>query len=173
MEFSEKFNAALDFVFENEGGFSNNPFDRGGPTNLGITQETLAKFRGRPVSEDDIRNLTSNEAMKIYHAFYWAPLALDQVVFSALCIMFFDQAVNRGVVTVARQMQNLVGVKEDGLVGPVTIAAINSKEPYALGIQFFKKTQLSYAQIIRRAPDQAVFLYGWLARTHRLLGLLI
>ena len=45
----ETFDCCLDFVFEREGGYVDDPHDPGGATNMGITLATLAAWRGRRV----------------------------------------------------------------------------------------------------------------------------
>jgi lysozyme family protein len=60
--------AILAAILRREGGFVNHPADRGGPTHYGITQATLQAWRGRAVSEEDVRALSVEEAKAIYRA---------------------------------------------------------------------------------------------------------
>ena len=66
-----------------EGGFDNDPDDPGGPTNMGITQSDLARWRQKPVTVDDVRNLTRDEACQIYREFYWKPINGDKLPLAA------------------------------------------------------------------------------------------
>lgn len=172
MPSSVKFKKSLEIVLKSEGGYVDNAFDHGGPTNCGITQDTLAKFMGKPASAEDVRNLFPYQVEDIYWALYWNPLGLEGVEDWRLCAMIFDQAVNRGISTVVRQIQEIVKVEVDGFMGPATIGGINFQAPNKLAIDFLKAAQLAYAQIVKRSPGQAVFLVGWISRTHRLLDLL-
>lgn len=171
MEYSEKFNLAIEWLFEVEGAFSNHFADRGGPTKYGITLKTLSEFRGAQLGPDEVRSLSVQEAKIIYHVLYWLPMKLEQIENGLLCCTIFDQCVNRGVPTVARQLQKICELAQDGIMGPRTIEKINFMVPKRLAIELIKESQLSYAEIIVRKPDQAVFLLGWLRRTHRLLSL--
>ena len=56
------FDTAVAFTLREEGGFTDDPRDPGGATNLGITLATLTHWRGRPATADDVRQLTVVEA---------------------------------------------------------------------------------------------------------------
>jgi len=155
-----------------EGDYSNNPFDSGGPTKYGITQDTLSSYRGKPCYEADVKNLSLNEAKMIYRARYWNTLNLDDINNNDLATVIFEQAVNRGAVTAAKQIQNLCGVKEDGMIGPKSIESINLKPPLGLAFKFICASQESYCRIVQKNPTQAVFITGWIKRTHKLLDLI-
>lgn len=55
----------LPFIFEWEGGYTNDPQDPGGETNWGIDK------RSHP--NEDIKNLTKERAAQIYFDSYWTP----------------------------------------------------------------------------------------------------
>ena len=58
----------LDEIIRREGGYVNHPADRGGPTNFGITAQTLGSWRklGRPATTAEVRALTEAEARAVY-----------------------------------------------------------------------------------------------------------
>ena len=59
----ENFERALEFVFPSEGGYVNNKYDRGGATNMGITQNTYDAYRQRQgLQSEDVRYITRGEA---------------------------------------------------------------------------------------------------------------
>ena len=62
---SDNFDACLAITFAQEGGFANDPQDRGGPTKFGITLATLRAYSGRSdLGEDDVRELTQAQARR-------------------------------------------------------------------------------------------------------------
>jgi lysozyme family protein len=162
------FQKAVERVVSVEGGYSDHEADRGGSTKFGITQQTLAQFRGVPVSDDDVRDLTEEEAHRIYKKFYWDVMNLDSVKSEKIAEVLFDQAVNRGVVPVVKYMQQVLGLKADGKVGIVTITALNSAPEQLTCLLLIEKAQIEYVRIVERNPSQIVFLEGWIRRTHSL-----
>jgi lysozyme family protein len=56
------------YILASEGGYVDHKDDPGGATNMGITFNTLKAWRGKPVTKQDVRNLTKKEALDIYEA---------------------------------------------------------------------------------------------------------
>ena len=167
------FEKAVSFLFVNEGSaFTDIVEDRGGPTIYGITLAELTEWRGRKQTKTDVKNLSKIEAKNIYKKKYWDPLNLDNVD-DPLATIIFDQAVNRGVWRVARELQGIVGVSKDGVIGPKTLSAINNFSARYLGFVFIKSAQLYYIDICKSDKSQLIFLSGWVRRTQRLLDLVI
>ena len=62
----QNLDVCLAFVFAEEGGYTDDPMDPGGATNLGITLDELSRWRHTAVTKDDVRNLQKPEATAIY-----------------------------------------------------------------------------------------------------------
>ncbi len=155
----------IERVLEREGGYVDHPNDRGGPTNHGITMDTLSSWRGKPVSADDVRLLTKNEARDIYRSRYWsAPgfgsLRLPDLLAEAV----FDAAVNSGPARAVRLLQRCVGVTDDGVIGPITTQAIERSDPRRLCARYLAHRGVFYGEIIGRDGSQSVFRNGWANR---------
>lgn len=146
-----------------EGGFVDNPNDRGGRTNFGITQKTLDSLKD-PSLPKDVKDLTEAQATAIYHKFYWEPLKADQLPFEIRSLLF-DQAVNSGVSGAVKRLQKILNLTPDGSIGPNTIAATwKTMPPAKLRDEYFKATLDHYARIVSSDSSQAQFLRGWLRR---------
>lgn len=167
------FETAFQNIVKIEGGYVNHPLDSGGPTCYGVTIKTLSDFLGHDASEEDVKNLSLDTAKKIYKQNYWDRLKLDSVKNVNLACVLFDQSVNRGTRKVSEQIQKLVGVPTDGVIGPASIAAINAQDPKKLLLSFIKETQNTYTSIVSSNPSQVVFIKGWIARTHQFLDFLL
>lgn len=171
------FEYCLKHILKTEKGFVNHPDDRGGPTNLGITMGTLAKWRGRPVTVDEVRDLDPKEAAEIYRTEYWDPLRLDEVISPKIRLILFDQAVNRGPHAVAKMTQAVLNEKYgqqlaiDGIIGARTLMAINSFAGAQLARKLIQASQTHYVQVAKNDPRQLVFLQGWMNRTFELMDL--
>lgn len=154
------FSACLVELLQHEGGFVNNPADPGGATNLGITLKTLEAFREKPVSEDDVRNLTKDEAQEIYRANYWNTMKCDDLP-PGIDLMVFDFGVNAGPQRSVKLLQRAAGVTDDGSVGPITLAAVRAADPADLIARFAQGRMEHY----RSLATFAVFGRGWTSRT--------
>src|SRR5829696_5104608 len=125
---ASRFEKAIEIVLQHEGGFVHHPRDPGGATKFGITRETLSRVRGRPVSIEDVRELTSAEAAAIYRWLYWDVVRADELP-PGLDLAVFDLAVNSGPARAVRMLQNVLGVTVDGIVGPETLKAAWQNDP--------------------------------------------
>lgn len=112
------FDQAFDRLIGNEGGYTNNPADPGGETNWGISKRSYPNV--------DIANLTREGAKAIYLQDFWQRGQMDQYD-PAIAFQVFDAAVNHGIETAVRLLQQAAGVADDGHIGPVTVAAVKAK----------------------------------------------
>jgi lysozyme family protein len=171
------FERALSYTLENEGGFINDPLDRGGPTKWGITLATLAKWRQRPSGLDDIKNLTPAEMQDIYKAWYWAPLGCELIVDSTISTAMFDIGVVRGIFASAKCAQNVCrklganALVVDGHIGPSSIIALNAMPKKEFIYSFTTYAETGFRATAEQRPSQRKFLNGWLARADRLRSL--
>ena len=88
--------AALAFIFREEGGFVNDPHDPGGATNMGITIATLSRWLGKRASVLDVKNLEKPLATAIYEYDYFAPIEFNNLP-AGIDVQLVDIAVNAGV----------------------------------------------------------------------------
>jgi len=125
----------LAFTLPEEGGYSNDPGDPGGPTNLGMTIGTLSDYNAAhglaAPTIATVKALTLAKVQPIYSELF------DQVVGSELMpvgvgLMAFDFAVNAGPVRSVEEIQEAVGTDEDGGFGPLTLAALQKMDPTTL-----------------------------------------
>jgi lysozyme family protein len=158
-----RFEECLARVLKHEGGYVNDPLDRGGRTNLGVTQRVWEEFVGHPVSEADMRALTPEKVGKLYKQKYWNA-AYCEVLPKGLDYVVFDFAVNAGTGRAVKTLQQAIGVVADGIIGPRTRAAINGANLKKLINDYSDERIDFYQGIVARKPDQARFINGWLRR---------
>ncbi len=110
-----------------EGPFSNDPNDPGAATNFGVSIAQWADYTRTKPTVDDMRALTRAQVVPFYRTRYWngmwcwdLPIGVD--------LMVFDFGVNAGQPTSAIELQNLVGVKVDEHIGPITALAARGVE---------------------------------------------
>ncbi len=162
------FDIAVRVVLLHEGGFVDNPNDHGGATNFGITQRTLDAYRKTHASfPAHVRDLTKLEATEIYRDEFWPPFAA--VNDSATALALFDQAVLRGPKRVISLAQSLLGLKPDGVLGPLTASTLNRVAGDEFAFRFLRASHHAYATIVKFDPTQIEFAEGWEDRLFSLL----
>lgn len=120
---SSRLTACLPIVFQFEGDFVDNPLDKGGPTNMGITIPALALHRGRTVTRQDVIDLPKVEASIIYEDDYWRAAGCDLLP-PGVDLAVFDAAVNSSPQRAIRWLQAAAGCPVDGVVGRETLNAV-------------------------------------------------
>lgn len=148
------FDEAFDRLIGHEGGYSNHPSDPGQETMWGVTAR-VARSSGYL---GDMRHLPRDKAKEIYRAKYWAPVRADELP-SALRFDVFDGAVNSGPEQAIEWLQEAVGAKADGKIGPMTLAAAAGADPSASAR--FNGARL---QFMTNLPTWGMFGRGWARR---------
>lgn len=151
-------------LLKREGGYVNHPSDRGGATNHGITQRTYTAWLiDRGLGYMDVRAMSIVEAVEIYRERYWRP-SMCEILPSEIRGIHFDAAINHGVRRAAMLLQESVGVKQDGVIGRVTLAAVAAIGGDLIRARYLAARYRFYGQIIRRDRSQLEFIVGWMAR---------
>lgn len=162
------FEKALKKVLLWEGGYVNHPNDTGGATNKGITLKTYQYHFGKDKTVEDLKNITLEEVSYIYREGYWNKIKGDYITNQSIAELLFDFAVNSGVKTAVRKLQNILGVYADGILGNITLKALND---YPSQKELFKHIwtvrKKYYENISKKNPDMKVFLEGWMNRLYQ------
>ncbi len=107
------------------------------------------------------------EVADIYLHDYWLAGRCDRMPWP-VSLAHFDACVNVGVAQAAKFLQRIVGTRDDGVVGPLTLRALTSAlecaSPGALAARLARQRIPFYRALAKRAPEQRVFLSGWLNR---------
>lgn len=156
-----------------EGGFCNDPDDLGGITNKGVTFKTYKLYRrqrGLPIpSIGDLHRLTDGEFTDILKTMYWNPCKADFIENQSVANAIVDWAWHSGTVTAVKEIQKGLGIKSDGIVGNITLSAINSESPLPLfgKIQSLRKAYIE--RICKARPANNKFKRGWYNRINSLV----
>lgn len=145
-----------------EGGYSNNPYDAGGCTMMGITIGTFRNWFGKNKTCEDLKKITEEQWLKIFKYNYWDKIKGDYIINQSLAKLCVDMCWMSGTITAIKKIQTALGLKADGIVGPITLAALNSNPKEA----FFTLWSMrkSWLEAIARKGNNKIFLKGWLNR---------
>lgn len=149
------FDQAFDILLKHEGGFSDHAADPGGKTRFGITEAVAREvgYRG------DMRELPLDLAKRIYKDRYWDAVRAEELP-EAIRYAVFDAAVNSGPRQAIRWLQRAVGVRDDGVIGPQTIAAVRAADPQAL----LRRMLSARLRFMTDLPAWPTFGRGWARR---------
>ena len=154
------FDSSFDLLLKHEGGFSDHAADPGGKTRYGITEAVAREvgYRG------DMRELPLDLAKRIYKDRYWDTVKAEQLP-AAVRYAIFDAAVNSGPGQSTKWLQRALGVKDDGTIGPKTLAAANAANPDALKMRILGQRLRFMAGL----PNWPAFSRGWAIRIASLM----
>lgn len=119
----------------------------------------------------NIKELTPEEAKKIYHRDFWKNGKFENVPDKNVATKLFDLSVNMGIRTATIVLQRAlrsmgISIVEDGIWGAKTQLGILSAEPAYL-LAALKSEAAGYYQLIaQKSPTQRKFLTGWLNRAY-------
>lgn len=169
----------LDELIKREGGYVNNPADRGGATKYGIT-EAVARTNG---FKGNMKDLPLDVAKAIYKKQYWTSPRFDQVntISSLVAEELLDTGVNCGTGFAKPLLQRALNLLNnqgkvgwtdlsvDGIYGPATLNALKiylakrgkDGETVLLRVLNIMQGQ-RYIEICERNPAQEQFFYGWI-----------
>ena len=154
---------AFAHMVKSEGGYVNDPHDRGGETNLGVTKKAWAAYLGREIADGEMAALTVEAVAPFYKEMYWDRVRGDDLP-DGVDYLVFDFAVNAGPGRAAKFLQKAVGATADGVIGPGTLAAVRAKSPQEV-IDLFSTIKAEfYHGIVENDPTQQRFINGWLNR---------
>lgn len=143
----QNYSDCLTRLLKDEGGYSNNKNDSGGPTNFGITLTDYRKYIKPTATAADVKGMSVNDAKSIYKSKYWDALNCDSLS-GGVDYTVFDYGVNSGIGRPSKALVRFSGLKDTALIN-----AINDE-------------RVSFLRSIAKGKN-AVFLNGWLSRVSR------
>lgn len=141
----------IDRLIVREGGYVDHPQDPGGETKYGISKRSYPDL--------DIKNLTRDDAARIYREDFYQRFGLDRVHSSQIAEWLLDWLVHSGP-SVIKRVQRELNVVADGVVGPQTLRALNSlPDPKDI-----LRWRLKFLVSLTKHP----FINGWIKRLFQL-----
>ncbi|MGL4519612.1 MAG: glycoside hydrolase family 108 protein [Phocaeicola sp.] len=166
-------NKLAPFILRWEGGFVDDPQDLGGATNMGVTigtwrQVGYDKDGDGDIDIDDLKLLTKQEVVdRVLKPHYWDRWKADNIASQSVANIVVDWVWASGAHGIKR-VQKLLGVKADGIVGNITLAALNSVSPLTM-FGRIKQDRIRFIdEICASRPANNKFKRGWLNRINDL-----
>lgn len=163
----------LPFILSWEGGYVNDPIDKGGATNMGVTIATWRKVGydkdgDGDIDVADLKLLSKDDVLnRVLKPHYWDKWKADQIRSQSVANILVDWVWGSGANGI-KIPQKLLGLTVDGIVGPKTLAAVNSSDSLALFNAIKAEREAFLWRIVERDPTQKRFIKGWLNRLNAL-----
>ena len=173
-EMNTTFEEIIEVVLAHEGGFVNDPDDRGGATNWGVTQAVWEDFMEDEFTSDDVREFTREQAIELYREEFWKPSQAEKLE-EEIREVYFDMCVNHGQRNAVKILQTAVNAKGgslevDGGIGPNTINASSGLSLSDVQIERsgFYWNLVFVGSFYGKRNRQEKFIRGWIRRCFNL-----
>lgn len=148
-------------------GFSNDPDDSGGATMCGVTMATYTRYcktKGKPApSVAQLKSITLAEWLEILRTRYWDKMQADRIHNQSIANLCVDNVWMSGTGYIG-QIQSVLHVTTDGIVGDGTLAAINGAVQRDLFNRLVERRRAFYANICMSRNSNRKNLTGWMRR---------
>ncbi|HBA9128642.1 TPA: hypothetical protein J1299_002772, partial [Escherichia coli] len=169
----ELFSKISSVILRHEGGYVNDPNDRGGETNMGITIATWRAYApidlGIEATSSTLRNMTKEQAEIIYYNHYWEPKGFCKLENTKVALMVYDWTITSG--RAVKQIRKMLhdeynnrlivnNIMDDDMIH--CINAVENQEQLLSRIAEIRKDYYRSLTITNGEPNaQIKFLNGW------------
>jgi len=168
---------SLEKVLKHEGGYVNDPLDRGAETYKGISRRFYGAWSGWTIVDKykSYPNVDLNKILKqdeglnklvedFYKTYFWDTMKLDNIKHPLVADLMFNFGINMGKTSIIKFVQRVLGISIDGVIGNQTISAINNASEKELAYGLLLECVERYSYIINKDQTQIRFIKGWLNR---------
>ena len=160
-----QFNIAYSKTKSNEGGYANNPNDKGGETYMGMSRVNNPKWAGWPII-DSYKRLhgpiktgfvipnpqLDNLVSSYFKTEYWDKFEGDRITSQIVANIMFDFAITSGTKRSVINTQKAANVTADGSFGTDTLTAINKAPEKDLATKILANNQAYYQALADKDP---------------------
>ena len=164
----------IEVVLAHEGGFVDDPDDKGGATNWGVTQAVWEDFLEDEFTSEDVKGFTREQAIELYEEEFWIPSQAEKLP-EEVREVYFDMCVNHGQRNAVKILQTCVNSKGgsldvDGGIGPNTISACSDLKLWEVQVERsgFYWNLVFKGSFYGKRNNQAKFIRGWIRRCFNL-----
>lgn len=171
----------IDMILQHEGGFVNDPEDRGGFTYRGITRKNFPDWKGWQIVDANlplkngqiIKNQDIEQYVReFYYDNFYRPMKIDEIDNILISGHLLCHGVNAGIKNSVKILQKSINeicnenISVDGIIGKITLSYANSNKQEKIANEMIVKRKEYYTNLAKRNPSQQKFLKGWINRVN-------
>lgn len=161
------------YILPNEGGYANMSYDKGGETYAGIARNYHSYWTGwsyidsltKPIKTNSKFSQLDNQVKEFYLAL-WNKNLIGSINSQPVANLLFDYIVHSSSHAI-KAIQRIVGVKDDGVMGILTLKAINNANENFVYKKLLEERESWFNYLVQKDPTQSKFLSGWLYRLQK------
>ena len=162
----------IPFIKKAEGGYVNDPLDKGGETMQGITYAVWCSVFG-PNAHERFIKMATTDWEQIFKTLFWDKIQGDKINSQRIANTLADWVWGSGLYYPKLNVQiilNFYGanIKADGIFGNGTLAALNAANEENVYKSLIKKRFDYIENIVSNYPAQIRFIQGWKNRLNAL-----
>ena len=157
------FDAVLDLVLKEEGGYTNDAADPGGPTNWGITIKDARLYWKANATAADVKAMPLSAAKLIYRKEYWNAMQCDMLP-NGIDYSIMDYGVNSGIGRAGKVLRRALGLSDNVSSINQSVLDACAKADKVKVINYINSERLAFLQSLKTWKD---FGRGWGPRVAR------
>lgn len=155
----QTYDEAMTKVFADEGGYTNDAADPGGPTNWGITIFDARLYWKPNATAADVKSMPKSVASEIYKKHYANAIHYDDLP-AGVDYAVLDYGINSGIIRAVKVLQRIVADQPDGIIGEITLTDIRKHDP----VELINKIYDERLAFLRSLRTWSTFGKGWSRR---------
>lgn len=156
------YDASLDRLLKDEGGYTDHPSDPGGPTNFGITLVDARRYWKGNATADDVRTMPQSVARQIYRERYWNAMRCDELP-AGVDYAVFDYGVNSGIGRAGKVLRRVLDMPDTTSAITNEVVAAAARRNASDLVAAICAERLAFLQALKIFP---VFGRGWTTRVN-------
>ena len=98
---------------------------------------------------------------KFYKSEFWDKMRLDEIKSQHIAEEMFVFGVNAGIKMAVKAAQKVIGVTDDGKLGPITLGKLNEYAEDKFNVEYDIIEIAYYEELIKKNENYKIYLKGW------------
>lgn len=138
--------------------------DSGGRTRFGVAERFHPELTSTTFYTTMPQVQALHKALDIYNTQYCNALCIAEIAYQDVANRLFSYGINMGIDPASMVLQDSVGAKADGVIGPFTLQALEKLSSDVVVGRMRMGAEAHYMEVVKSNPQDAKYLNGWIKR---------